>query len=420
MRVVIANSGFRRLWIAQVILVLGDSCMRLGLLEYFQRAGLDVKIETAKILFAVALPATVFGPLAMVLLDRWQRRRVLMVADVLRATMVMTMVLWIIWGSASGRDGFGMWPVYVSLFWVGAITTFSYPARYALIPNLVETENLVKANTLFTTSLAIANGAGLPLGGLVAEKLGPGWALSCNAVAYMISIALVAGIRMQPHATQSKSEAGMRGELDKLRTGLGYMWRHPVIMPLAFMAAVFAFLLGVFIVAVVGYAKEVLNLGTAGMGYLATSVVVGAGIGIGLIGRGKPWTRSVWLPVGQLVTVGVLLVLLGHTTQVPAATALLTGVGTIAATVMIPIDAKLQAEVDDTRRGAVFAARGIMTSGAMLTAFWLQWGTAFFRVMPASRIMVLLGTGAIVASALTWAVLRGKGRATGLEAGARQ
>jgi hypothetical protein len=89
---------------------------------------------------------------------------------------------------------------------------------------------------------------------------------------------------------------------------------------------------------------------------------------------------------------------------------LLVVLGAIAATVLIPIDAKLQEEVDDKRRGAVFAARGMLTSATMIVALWLQFGTVFFESMPAPRILLWLGAGSIVAAVLTVVTLQTRRR----------
>src|SRR5580704_16558827 len=128
--------------------------MQMGLLEYFRAHGYDERTETAKMFFAVALPGLLLGPLAIAYVDRWQRRHVLIVSDASRAVIV------------------GVFAVYVLILVIGSITTFYYPACYALIPNLVGNVRLIQANTLFTTSLAIAGVGGRAIGGFVAEKIG--------------------------------------------------------------------------------------------------------------------------------------------------------------------------------------------------------------------------------------------------------
>lgn len=410
MRALFRNPQFCRLWIAQVILALGDVCMRMGLLEFFRVHDLDLKVETAKILFAATLPAVVFGPLAMAWLDRWQRRSVLLISDGLRAALVVAIAGWLVPVLTGRMETRGLLAVYGMIFLIGAITTFSYPARYAMIPELMDAGMLVKANTLFTTTLAVANVAGLPLGGFIAERLGPVWALLANGLAYVLSLALIWQINVPPRADNRPAAAPKAGGWTELRTGCAYLWNHPIAMPLTVLAGVFAFLLAVFIVAVVGYAMGTLKLGTAGFAYLGVAAAAGAGGGMAVMARARPWTRATWLPFVQLLVVGTLLVLLSLTTNVWVAAALMLGMGGVGATIMIPIDSKLQEQVDVSRRGAVFAARGMFTSLTMLLGLWLQWGTALFRRTPAPTILLWLGVGAVATALLTLVVVRHRRR----------
>lgn len=413
MRSVLSNAGFRRLWIAQVTLALGDAVMQMGLLEFFRAHGYKVPIETAKLLFWSALPGAVLGPVTMVYLDRWQRRSVLMISDALRAVTVVAVVVWLM-PVLTGRNEAGhLWFVYAMISVIGAITTFYYPARYALIPNLVDTGKLIPANTLFTTSLAVAGVGGRAFGGFVAEKMGVEWAVLSNALAYVASLALVWRIQMPPHATAPAAGAHPQGGWGELKDGLRYVWEHPSALPLVLLSAVFAFLVGIFAVAIVGYAMETLGLRTGGLGYLVGAAGAGAALGIVAVGRGRAWTKAMWLPFVQLMIIGVMLVLLGMTTNLWLVAGLFAGLGAVGATVLIPIDAKLQEQVDDQRRGGVFAARGMLTSATMLVAFWLQFGSDVFRRTPATTVLHWLGVGAAGAAALALLATRRRRRSQG-------
>jgi predicted MFS family arabinose efflux permease len=404
------NAGFRRLWISQVILALGDAVMQMGLLEFFRVHGYKVRAESAKLLFAVALPGALLGPLAIAYLDRWQRRHVLVVSDASRALIVGIIAAWLLPVPTGHVGTHGLFAVYAWIFVIGAITTFYYPARYALIPNLVGNDRLIQANTLFTTTLAIAGIGGRAVGGFVAETFGVECAVLTNVVAYLAAATLVWRIQMVPHATTGDTTSTKSGGWHEFKTGLIYLWEHPTALSLAVLSAIFAFLAAVFVVAIIGYAMETLGLRTGGLGYLLAAAGVGAAVGVVLVGRGKSWARSTWLPFVQLILLGMVLSLLGLTRNVWIAAVLLVVLGAIAATVLIPIDAKLQEEVDDKRRGAVFAARGMLTSAAMIVALWLQFGTEFFVSMPAPRIFLWLGAGSIVAAVLTVVTLRTRPR----------
>ena len=405
------NSGFRRLWVSQIALAIGDAIMQMGLLEYFRAHGYSERTETAKMFFAVALPGMLLGPLAIAYVDRWQRRHVLIASDASRAVIVGVIAAWllpVVLGHVAFRNLFA---VYVLILIIGSITTFYYPARYALMPNLVGNEQLIAANTLFTTSLAIAGVSGRAIGGFVAERIGVEWAILTNAVAYVIATILVWRIEMNPHATTGGPDARESGGWADLKTGLVYIWQHHNALSLSLLSAVFAFLAGAVAVEIVGYTMDTLGLRTGGLGYLLVAAGAGAALGIALVGRGKPWTKANWLPFVQLLLVGGVLILMGLTARVWITVLLLFVLGAIAATILIPIDAKLQEQVDDVRRGAVFAARGMLTSATMIVAFWLQFGSQLFKQTPAPQIMLWLGFGSIAAAILSLATLRGGKRA---------
>jgi MFS family permease len=410
MRSVLANINFRRLWIAQIILSLGDALMQMGLLELFRSHGLDERAETAKLFFAVSLPGLVLGPVAIAYLDRWQRRTVLMLSDGFRAFCVLGILAWLLPRMAGAITQADLLPVYLVIGVIGSVATFYLPARSALLPNLIDTSALVKANTLFAASLAIATVGGRAIGGFVAEQLGVTWAVLANVFAYVASVALLWRVRMTPHATTSSTAEGTAGGWAEFRTGLGYLRRHPTALPLVVISGIFAFLLGILMVAFVGYAMDTLGLRTGGVGYLVAAGGAGAALGIGSFSKGKAWTQADWLPFAQLLVAAGALLALSQTTNVWLAAGIVVVLGAVASTVMIHIDAKLQAQVEDVRRGAVFAARGMLTSATMIVAFWLQFGSAVFRRTPPPTVLWWLGLGTLVAALLTLLAMRLRAR----------
>jgi len=411
MRTVLANVNFRRLWISQILLALGDALMQMGLLELFHAHHLDERAETAKLFFAVSLPGLVLGPVAIAYLDRWQRRGVLMISDALRTVCVVGILVCLLPLMAGSITQRNLLPVYLIIGCIGSITTFYLPARSALLPNLVEAGDLVKANTLFAASLAVAMVGGRALGGFVAEEMGVTWAVLANAVAYVGSVALLWRIRMTPHATTVSTTDHPRGGWTEFRTGVAYLLEHPTALPLVILAGIFAFLLAILVVTFIGYAMDTLGLRTGGVGYLIAAGGVGAAFGIGAFSKGKAWTQADWLPFAQLVVAAGALVALSQTTSVWLAAGILVVLGAVASTVQIHIDAKLQAQVMDVRRGAVFAARGMLTSATMIVAFGLQFGSAVFRRTPPPTVLWWLGIGTLAAALLTLLAMRVRSRA---------
>jgi MFS family permease len=346
-------------------------------------------------LLMMSLPGVVFGPLVMAYVDRWPRRVVLVASDWFRAVLVLVLMAWV-WPLLGGvpRTA-GLWPLYGFVFVIGVVTTFYFPARYALMPSLVPAGELVPANTLFTTSIAVAAFLGRPLGGFVAERFGVEWALGANAVAYVVGAVLIWRIRVERETTATALEQnGWR----ELRAGVSYLLGHKVALRLVLLSGVFAFLGGVFLVAFVGYAVETLKLGTGGLGYLAAAAGPGAVAGVVLMGRGRAWTKAGWLPVVQLFVAGGVLVGLGWVKTPWLAAPLLTVMGLVVATAMIPIDSLMQEHVEESRRGAVFAVRGMMTSLTMMVAFWLQFGSDVLERTPPPVVLSCLGGVALLAA----------------------
>jgi MFS transporter, DHA3 family, macrolide efflux protein len=408
MRAVIANSRFRRLWVSAMGVALGDAFMQMGLLELFRKHHYDERVETAKMLLAISLAGFLLGPFAMAYLDRWQRRSVLIVSDALRALVVVMIACWLLPLITGHMEARHLFVVYFMIFLIGVLTTFYYPARAALVPNLVKVEDLVPANTLFAASLAVATVGGRALGGFIAEVMGLEWAVLANALAYIASVIVIWGLHVEPHAASLAAGGEAKNGWKELKTGLVYLGRHRMALPLVVLSGVFAFLLIILTVNFVHYAFHTLNLGTGGLGYLIGAGGAGAAIGIAAFGRGKPWTRANWLPFVQLVLGGAMMMLMSVCRNVWLVVPLVIVLGSVAATIMIHIDAKLQEQVEDQRRGAVFAARGMLTSLAMIIACGLQIWTAVFRDTPPPTVLFWLGVGSMATTIVLGLAARGR------------
>jgi MFS family permease len=400
-KVVIKNARFLWLLCSQIALTLGDGWMRMGFIEILrQHQHFDKRVEIAKLSFAVAVPGLLFGPLVMVVLDRWQRRSVLIVSDLIRGLVVLVIAFWLVpflSGQVADRS---LQLVYWMTGILGIIATFYLAARSAMLPNLVSEEGLVHANTIFGIALALATVAGITLGGLIAEKIGVLTTVLANVVMCLVSAGLLWNIRMAPHATTVQEYPGARNSLTELRIGLEYLWTHATALPLVMLNGVFMFIVGILAVVFVGYAMDTLQLSTSQVGYLALAGGVGAAAGIGSLSTQHRWTKSTWFPVAYLVIMGGALVLLALTVRIWVATIGIVLLGGVIATMLIYFDARLQAQVEDARRGAVFAARGMLTSATMIVAFWLQFGTDLFRRTSAPTVFFWLGLGSMVVAVL--------------------
>lgn len=401
--------NFRLLWLSQLLLSLGDGLMQMGLLELFVKYDYDKRVELSKMGFAMAVPGFLLGPLTMALLDRWQRRSVMIISDVVRAALAFGIWLWImplVTGQARTLD---LFVVYLLIGVLGGVVTFYLPARNALLPNLVEADHLVKANTLFAITLAVARFVGVAAGAKVAVDVGIMWAVLGNAVLSLVCVGVLWRIRMQPHATTSLADAPAGGRTWRdFREGVRYLIDHRNALPLVILTSVFMFMLAILGVVTVDFAYSQWNLTTAQLPLLFIVGGAGAGFGIGTLYFWPRMTKSDWVPAILLVTAGVALLGLAGTGALRMAALPIFVLGAVFASVLIYVDARLQAQVEDAYRGAVFAARGTFISVTTIVAFWLQFGTDLFKLTPPGTVMKWLAWGSVCAAGLTFLILHRK------------
>ena len=192
LRLLGGNRNFRRLWGAQVVSEIGDWFYTLAiynlLLQLTGRAG-----SVALALVLQVLPQTLIGPAAGVLNDRLRRKQVMIAVDVGRMVIVFCMLF--------VRSKEMVWLVYPLLVAETLLAAFFEPARSSVIPNIVQREDVVLANTLSSTTWSINLMLGATTGGLVAALLGRDAVFILNALSFLVSALLIMRMRFdEPHA----------------------------------------------------------------------------------------------------------------------------------------------------------------------------------------------------------------------------
>ncbi len=195
-RLLRGNTNFRRLWSAQVVSEIGDWFYTLAiynlLLQLTGRAG-----SVALALVLGVLPQTLIGPTTGVVNDRLRRKQVMIAADLGRTLIVLCMLLI--------RSRSELWLIYTLLVAETLLAAFFEPARNSVIPNIVEREKVVLANTLASTTWSVNLMVGATLGGVVAALLGRNAVFLLNALSFVISAVLIWGMHFsEPHADSGR------------------------------------------------------------------------------------------------------------------------------------------------------------------------------------------------------------------------
>src|SRR5687767_13843194 len=158
------NQSFRRLWIGQVISELGNwfnFIAALGLVRVVSNAAPAV---TTLILLFRLVPFTLFSPLAGAFVDRWSRRSVMIVTDVLRVVVALGFLL--------VRRPQDLWIAYLCTALLAFFRAFFEAAKNAAVPNITGERDLLAGNSLMFSSRFLLLSVGAALGGWTSSKVG--------------------------------------------------------------------------------------------------------------------------------------------------------------------------------------------------------------------------------------------------------
>jgi MFS family permease len=211
------NPDFRRLFFASVVSLAGDwfSFVAVASLvtELTGRAG-----APAFVFAATVLPVFLASPVAGVLADRFDRRRILVIADLTRVPIALTLCAAAHWRSAPLAFA------VVTALALGA--SFSDPIASAATPNLVDAADLASAQSLMGAVWGSMLMVGAGLGGLIAELFGRQAAFVVDAASFLASAWLIAGIRRPMQQAVGRRAAG------SMRDALSYIRSTPVVLRL--------------------------------------------------------------------------------------------------------------------------------------------------------------------------------------------
>jgi dTMP kinase len=401
-RNLLRDPGFSRLYRAILVSSLGDWVGFVAVVSLVARLGgtASAGFAVSGVMLARLLPSIVFGPFAGVLVDRFDRRRLMVIADVTRAV------------------GYASLPFFPNLPWIYAmsfliecLSLLWTPARDAIIPNLVPRRQLGNANTI-----ALATGYGtLPLGGIVFTALAglsgtfggqldyletnrEAFPLWLNGLTFLFSAYMIRGLPLR--ATHRKRDGKLKaGEaLSDVREGVRFLRDHAFVRAMT-IGIVLAFT-GAGAVMSVGpiFAQDPFGLdaGATAWGILVTAVGVGLGLGMAVAGQvGKLVEKDILFSV-LILAGGLTLVVLAAMPGITLAALVTVAMGTAAGATWVTGYTLLHENVSDDLRGRVFASLTVLSRMGLflsLAGFPLL-AQAFgpYRVTLGDQTVVIAGT----------------------------
>jgi len=226
----------------------------------------------AMAVFAQRLPWLLFGLLAGTVVDRVDRRLLVMAADGLRALVIAALAV------AVATDVVSLPLLYAVFFAVGTAETFADNATSTFTVTIVPRTHLGTANSrIFGNAMITNQMIGPPIGAALFAVVG--WlAFGGYAVLALLGVTLMSRMRL-PERRTPPATGTLRA---RTREGALWLWRHPPIRTLAVMITVFNVTFGAVLGLYVLYAQDRLGLGDVGFGVLMAMIAVGAVLGSGL------------------------------------------------------------------------------------------------------------------------------------------
>jgi len=231
------------------------------------------------IMLAVSmLPAALFGIPAGAYVDRWDRRRTMVISDLARAALVR--------GVPFAVD-VGLWLVYAIAFAVATVSLFFEPAKLSLIPEMVGSDELLAANSLDSATVSAAELAGLAFAGGLVAGVGYRAAFFFDAATYLLSAVFIWSIahRAQPRPVLA---TGSREIVNDAVAGMRYVAQHPVLRDLLAVCSVASAGIAASVTLVYVLARDRFAAGSPGLVTLDAAITLGLLIGSFAVGRSSP------------------------------------------------------------------------------------------------------------------------------------
>jgi MFS family permease len=376
------NGSFLLLWAGQFVSQMGDRLAALAF-PWFVYQSTGSALGTGAVFAIYTLPYVLFGAFAGVAVDRFNKRRLMVAMDLVRAALVISVPL------VASRS---LPAVFILAFAIATAGVFFEPAKLAILPEIVPPGRLLRANSLISTGENLTEILGWAFAGLLLASVTTSVAFELDAATFVISAAALVLMRYRAEARAAETQSA-RGFWGQFREGFSILGRDRGLRANTLMIVVCVAGLGAAYPLTFLFAVEVLEGGAAAFGALEAAVGAGFLVGSLALVAFAARVRKGQLMVSGLALMGACLALVATTDTLWVAAVPLAIFGLANAGVLIAVDTYLQEVVPHGMRGRVLGTRFTITQGAY--ALSVLAAGALAGVMDVRALFVV--AGAIVA-----------------------
>jgi MFS family permease len=359
----VLRGDFALVWFSGLLTITGLWMMRIALPVYIYEAT-GSAFATGALLISQTVPSIVLGSVAGVFVDRWDRKRTMVMTTALTAIVFLPLLL--------VRTADLLWAFYVARFLESSIAQFYAPAETALLPQLVREAELPSANALNALNNNLGRLVGPAFGGLVYTASGAILAYVAALIASVLLLQLVrARVATRVSLETEIATSALRRFWTDWRTGLAVIVRSPSLRVIFILIAITGVGEGVFGVLFVIFVQVVLRGGAQELGLLFSAQAVGGLIGgVVVVGASQALNARAMLGVGAILFGLIDLAIFNYPILTPSlvpAVLLFVLVGLPGSAILPSFTTIIQRATDEQLRGRVFSS--IFTTFAVAALF---------------------------------------------------
>jgi MFS family permease len=391
---VFRKRDFRLLWSAQLVSTVGTALTDLaaGILV-FRVTGSALSVGL--MFMAVSVPTLFIGLIAGVFVDRYDRRKIMVIADVTRAAIVASIPFLI---------GINLAFLYVAVALVSAISQFFNPANDALLPEVASDEELAAANSWIMISSFGSTSIGFALSGLLAAAFDINWAFWLDALTFLFSASCIMFVRIGK--VDVEGSTSVKVVIDNLKEGISTLVGTPILRSLFLVSVPVYLSFGLWNVLLLPFALKVLKAGEFGYGIQEGVTSVGFVVGSLLMAKwAERFREGSWIVIAT-IGMGISGVFYGLTTSIVLAIALVTVSGFFNAPASISKRLIMQRSTPRELRGRVFSAFAVARDVIFLIGIALAGLADVIDV----RVLVVGASVVLILAGLWTGVMPGLGR----------
>ncbi len=270
------NRNYRYTWLGQVVSEIGDHFNNIAVFSLAVEATGSGLIVSG-VMLSRAIPAVLAGPVAGVVLDRFDRRRIMIASDLIRAVLA----LGFIWSVAHPHA----WALYLLSGLLMFASPFFTAGRAAILPTITSPEELHTANSLTQTTQWATQTVGTILAGFAAARFGYAWAFILNSFSFVFSAAAIALLSVPEgfRARRASATAAVIRPWHEYGEGLAYMRAVPLIFAIGMISVGWATGGGAAQILFVLFGQQVFHRGAEGIGtitgFAGLGLLLGGGLG---------------------------------------------------------------------------------------------------------------------------------------------